>query len=132
VLLVFVPADPLTGDPVDVGEPVEQAPHQYRVHRGGLHPELVGACDGPSRCRSRNDTILGTVAVGVRRACRCGALDRSSIPARPSSRYLAAHLAAVSRTSQSARPPEPAAIRARRSSGPAEAGHAESEQRSNG
>jgi hypothetical protein len=44
-VFVLVPADPLTGYPVDVAEPVEAAPGQHRVDRRCRHPERVGDLD---------------------------------------------------------------------------------------
>jgi hypothetical protein len=39
---MFVAADRLTGDPVDVSEPVDPAAHQHRMHGRGRHAELTG------------------------------------------------------------------------------------------
>ena len=49
-------------------------------------PRRPAIWTGPSRCFQRRCTILRTTGAGVRFGCRCGAEDRSSIPAGPSAR----------------------------------------------
>ena len=44
-MVVLVAAQRFAGDPVDVGEPVDPAPHQHRVHGRGRHPEPAGDLD---------------------------------------------------------------------------------------
>ncbi len=41
-VLVFVAADRFPGGPVEVGQPVDPAADQHRVHRGGRQPQAVG------------------------------------------------------------------------------------------
>ncbi|MBE1494225.1 hypothetical protein H4696_001325 [Amycolatopsis lexingtonensis] len=44
-MVVFVAAQRFAGDPVDVGEPVDPATHQYRVQRGCRQAEPAGDLD---------------------------------------------------------------------------------------
>lgn len=39
---VLVAAHRFPGDPVDVGQPLQVATGEHRLHRGGRHPQLVG------------------------------------------------------------------------------------------
>ena len=55
-VVVLVAADRLAGDPVDVGEPVDPAPDQHRVHGRGGQPELRRR-SGPAPSRLRQPQL---------------------------------------------------------------------------
>jgi hypothetical protein len=92
---VFVAAQGFAGDPVDVGESVDPAAHQDRVHGRGGQAEAAGDLNRAESCRHRNRTIARTTGPGVRVGLWCGRELRSAIPAAPSSRQRWAHLRVV-------------------------------------
>ena len=80
---VLVAADDLPGAPVDVGEPVDPAPHEHRVHRrGGAMFTAAPIATGPNRLRHRRCTIVRTTGAGVRVGLRWGRFDRSAMSSR--------------------------------------------------
>ena len=94
-MIVFVAADRLTGRPVEVGEPIQAAADQHRVHRRGRHTQPGADLHrpepfAPSQVHDRPHERLRGPA-----GDRCGREDRSAIPAGPTCRYRLAQRAAV-------------------------------------
>jgi hypothetical protein len=92
---VLVTPDRFTRHTIDVAEPVQSTPHQHRVHGRGWHASRPPIWTGLSRWRQRSRMIRRLRSSGVRRGLECGRLDRSAIPAAPSSRNRATHFRAV-------------------------------------
>ena len=88
-MLVLVTADRFPGYPVDTTQPVESAPGQHGVHgrrRNTQLPADLHRSEPPSPPHPHDSlTSSGGVLVGIDR----GRLDRSAIPAGPSSRSRA-------------------------------------------
>ncbi|GMA23447.1 hypothetical protein GCM10025864_21150 [Luteimicrobium album] len=94
-MVVLVTAQRFAGDPVDPGQPVDPAPHQHRVDRGGRHAKASSDLDRaqavtPPQPHDLLDHVL-------RGAGRAATRTRAAVahPAAPSARYRSAHFFAV-------------------------------------
>jgi hypothetical protein len=106
-VIVLVAADHLTGAPIDVGQPVDPAADQHRVHRGGRHveppadldraeaflpPQVHDLADHWLRCASRA-VMRAAGPVGHRRARRHlpGGFELGAVAVRPALRGRPGH-----------------------------------------
>ena len=71
-VVVLVAAQRFAGDAVEMGQPVDPAPHQHRVHGRGGQAEPAGDLDRAESRRHRSRTIRRTICGLVRVGLRCG------------------------------------------------------------
>jgi hypothetical protein len=93
--VVLVAADRLPGGPVDVGQPVEPAVDQHRVHRRGGQAEPVGDLHRTEALLPPQVHDLAHHGPRVPRGQQCGRELRSAIAVGPPLQYRWAHMFAV-------------------------------------
>ncbi len=92
---VFVAADRLASETVDVGQPVDPAAHEHGVHRRGRHAKLAGDLHRPEPLAPAQPHDLLQHCRRVLAGQVWGRELRSVMPCGPSARYRCAHFAAV-------------------------------------
>lgn len=95
--LAFVAADRCPGETIEQVQPRQTPPMQYAVDGRARMTQLRPKPVGSDLCSQPRPTDPSDLSLGHGTGRRCGALERSSRPPRPSSRCRRSHLWAVAR-----------------------------------